>query len=165
MREWVRVSKQILIQFTSQKKLSTKNVSVRQKICLHAPLKLCSITHFWYVWMIKHVTAMKSKVFWDLSLNDWVGVTSWFSEETWDFEMLGSTLQKTECHISEDLNLQYHRGDTLQSYMSLPCYKGPHTVTGTFVVRCLWRNRNREKGNRFINWTWLRLVGLYCSFV
>ena len=39
-----------------------------------------------------------------------------------------------ECHITEDLSLLLHRGDTLQSHITLPCYKGPHTMTGTFVV-------------------------------
>jgi len=43
----VSVSKQILIQFTSQKRISSPDVSVRQIFCLYAPLKLCSIGTSW----------------------------------------------------------------------------------------------------------------------
>jgi len=48
--------------------------------------------------------------------------------------MLGGKHPKTECHIAGDLDLHYHRRDTFLSHMSLPCYKDPHNMIGTFVV-------------------------------
>jgi hypothetical protein len=48
--------------------------------------------------------------------------------------MFRSSHPKTEFHITEDLNHQHHRGDRLQSHMSLPCYKVPHTMIVTFGV-------------------------------
>jgi hypothetical protein len=50
-----------------------------------------------------------------------------------DFEMLGNPLPNTECHITEVVNLHHDRGDTLQSHMSLPCYKGPESLIVTFL--------------------------------
>jgi len=161
----VSVSKQILIQFISQKKISSTDVSEIQKFCLQAPLKLCLITHFWYVLMLNMSLLW---TIWSSGIWRWLVVSVWLSnvlKERGNFEILGCTHPKTECHITEYLNIQLQGGDTLQCHISLPCYKGPHNMIITFGVWCLWRNGNREWENMFVNWKWLSLVGSYCSLV
>jgi len=51
----VSVSRQDLIQFTSQTKISSPDFSERQKFCLQAQLKLFSSTYFWYVLRLIHL--------------------------------------------------------------------------------------------------------------
>ena len=97
----------------------------------------------------------------------WIIGSVWFPNVLKEHETLRCWEAHTQrqWHITVDLNLLLHRRDSLQSHMSLSCYKGPHTMLVTFVVWCLWSNWNREWENMFVNWKWLPLVGLYDSFI
>lgn len=101
------------------------------------------------------------------SHSDWLGrcycVMLW--RNLWSLRWFGSTQPTTVSHITEVLNLHCHRGDRLQSDMSLPCYKDPHTIILTIVVRWLWRNRNRGLEHMCVNSKWFPIIGLYCSLV